>query len=159
MKRRFLSIGIMVVTLLALTGCSYLPSFKSSENTAEDKETDTTEMTEEPEVVDVITASLSFKNLSHIDFYELYCVAGDTDDWGEELLGADKPLRDNEIITYDHGLTYTNDGTLWNVMVYDADGNSIKFQGLDFSEAKDAEDITVVIEYKEDSGNYITMVE
>lgn len=103
-------------------------------------------------------ATLSFENNSGIDFAEMYLAQPEAENWGNEILGEDAPLVDGEIITFNDRFSYNEDCSFWDLCVVDEDGESIEFDGLNVSEADDAEDIVIVITYDAEADAFTACV-
>ncbi len=167
LSRKFLVLLMVVATVFSLTGCTF---HKEETNTVTDANGNTTTTTtvtdengttttttttlageEEEEVAEPeeteednrIVATIVFENSCGIDFAELHFASSKGDDWGDDILGSNAPLRDGEVITYEDAFTYSTDDTSWDIMVYDEEGTSIEFKGIDMVNAADANNIKI----------------
>ena len=98
---------------------------------------------------DTISATLTIVNDCDVDAYEMYITSASQDDWGEELLGSDAPLMDDEQITFQ--FTYASDDTVWDMLLVDSEGTECSFTGIDVSQATDPTNITIQVIEEDDA--------
>lgn len=130
---------------------------KTTDNNGTTTTTETTESgTEEAaeEEAELLVASLAFENQTDFDFAELYFSLDGSDDWGEELLGSDAPLAVGEVITLYDALTYSPDGSVWDIKAVDAEGNSVEFDGADVTVTSNPEEVYILFTYDEENQAY-----
>lgn len=177
MKKKIFAAVLAAVMIFALMGCSTSTTVTKTETvtdasgkttttqtvttTQNGTKTETTtveESVEEPDD-DKTVATLAFKNVSGVDIYTMKFTSSLSDDWGEDILGEDAPLENNQIITYENKFTYHPDNLLWDLKIADKDDEVLEFRELDISQAADPEYITIVLTYDEAEQAYSATVE
>ena len=149
----------------ALTGCTTTKSETTTTTTTDaNGNTTTTTTTTSTEngnttesTVTSYVATLAISNDTGVDIYGMYFSSNQSEEWGDSIINSEEPLEDGYTITYHNAFTYDSDDLVWDLMVEDADGNSITFEGLDMSYAADPQNITISL-YVEDDG-YTASVE
>lgn len=109
---------------------------------------------------ELIKATLIFVNDCGVDISEMYfgidCAA--TDEWGEEVLGDDAPLKDQEQITFENAFTYSDDYPFWDFLIVDENGDGLSFAGINVTTAENPEEIAIVVT-RDDDGEIVVSVE
>jgi len=77
------------------------------------------------------TQDFTLVNETGVDVYSLFISETDNDNWGDDVLGADV-LLDGERIDI-HFSGYSN--CLWDMLVTDADGEGLTWQGINLCES------------------------
>lgn len=127
----------------------------TTETTTETAEEVAEEATEEAtEEVESTVATIAFDNQTDFDFAELYFSLDGSDGWGDELLGSDAPLAVGEVITLNDALTYSSDGSVWDIKAVDAEGNSVEFNGADVTVTSNPEEVYILFTYDEENQAY-----
>ena len=113
--------------------------------------TETTTETSSDSDVETITADFAVNNETGIDIYAMYIVTSDAETWGDSLVDSDDPFLDGEVLT--GSFNYDENNLIWDLRIEDEDGDSVEFNGIDFSYADDPENITITL-YVNDEGGY-----
>ena len=123
--------------------------------------TTTVEETSDADVEEEITSTLAtirFDNEAQFDMNEIYFASSLSDEWGDNILGEDDPLRDGEILSFNNCFTYSSNNTQWDLKAVDSEGAEIEFGNLELANAENPEDITICVEYDAAADSYTAYV-
>lgn len=170
---KLLTAVVAAAAAISIMGCSVTTSETKTVTVTENGKTTTTttvkkngkvvsqNKTEEEETTEAeiehIVATIAFDNEAQFDIEEMYFALGTSDNWGEEILRDDAPLKDGEKITFHEALTYSEDSLYWELKAVDAEGASVEF-GLDLSNVEDPNNITVLLEYDEKEDEFTATI-
>lgn len=104
------------------------------------------------------SASIAFVNETGADFYQIYFASSASDQWGEEWLGDTAPLEDGYTLTVSGRLKYTADDTSWDLLICDAEGNTLQWDCLDLTYASNPKEIVIDLYYNADRDTYVANV-
>ena len=155
--------ALMIASLGMMTGCSATTTVTKTETTTY-TDADGHTVTETKETVNgQETSSVQYENIPMAiendlggDIAELYLKMTDTDDWSDNFLGEDYFIDDN---TTANGInvSYTSNANHIDVSVYDVDGNNLEFDGVELP-ANNGEEMTLILEYDAEAGDYCAYV-
>lgn len=176
MKKKLFLTAVAVIMAFALMGCSVSSTVTKTEshtdangNTTTTTTTTTTQngsktessstVVEEAPKPEQTVATIAFRNDCEVDIYGMFFSSAQSEDWGEDILGDNAPLENGETITYHDTFRYTPDDLLWDLVIADANGETLEFDGLNLANAENPVEIRIVLSYDAEGQTFTATVE
>ena len=118
--------------------------------------TTTTETTQTQADDEIIHADIHVINDLGADITGFYITLSDDDSWGDNIIPEDVVIaadQEADGIT----LNYTEEYSVWDIKLVDADGNEYTFDEIDFTAAPDAEYIVLDFILEDDGRLHMTI--